>query len=170
MDRSSELFRLVGDRCAAWLVPMGFERAGNAFRYRRSDVDWHVELVRSEWTSPEYLRFSIVVGVYSPKIAVVLGNYDPEDWSVAKCHWHENLGALATVEQDIWWLVNSESQLSETCAVIEWLFRTQAIPAFKQFGTHSQLVESWGKESKIARMAAVGRFIAAVESQNADSA
>ncbi|MFQ3588332.1 MAG: DUF4304 domain-containing protein [Fimbriimonadaceae bacterium] len=170
MNRSSELFRMVCDRCAAWLVPMGFERCGNAFRYRRSDVDWHVEIVRSEWTSPEHLRFSIVVGVYAPKIAAVLGDRSPDDWSAVRCHWHENLGALATVGQDIWWLIHSESQLAETVAVIEWLFRTQAIPAFKQFGTFSRLVESWGTWPNVARMAAVGRYIAAVEARGVDSA
>ena len=71
MKRSVELFRIVGDLCARWLVPMGFERSGHAFRCRRTDVDWHVELIRSEWTSPEILRFSVVVGVYSPRIAAV---------------------------------------------------------------------------------------------------
>lgn len=66
-------------------------------------------------------------------------------------------------------MVANESELAETCAVIEWLFRTQAVPAFKQHGSHADLVERWGVEANIARMAAVGRYVARLETQAAGS-
>ncbi|WP_052707869.1 DUF4304 domain-containing protein [Vibrio neptunius] len=113
----SEISKVIDAVIKMELVPFlkqsGFKKKGRNF-YREHDNRIEViNIQSSQWNNGQAGRFTLNIGIYFPEIAKLAES--PKFIGLPKeydCTLRERIGLLTSENKDIWWEVDSQSELS----------------------------------------------------------
>lgn len=129
----SEISKVIDTVLKIELVPflkkLGFKKKGRNF-YK--EYDNRIEVINvqaSQWNSGQSGRFTLNIGVYYPEIAKLAEAPSitglPKEYN---CTLHERIGFLTSEQRDIWWEVDSHSELSIVGADVANKVRQYCLP------------------------------------------
>jgi hypothetical protein len=139
MDFFDELILEV----AGFLKQNGFTKKGTTFLLKKDNIGV-LNLQRSLSNTKEVCKFTINLGVYSPKLAKALP-YDretdaPDVWS---CHWNRRIGDFLDERHDFWWTADSNSDKREIIQDVLDKIIDIAIPNIQSRISDEGLLNSW---------------------------
>ncbi len=125
-----------------YLKPIGFARREARFSRRVSDVIQFIDVQRSVSSSADVTKFTIDVGVFSPKLAATAGD-DPILGYISQCHWRSRVGYLMPVMKDRWWSTNCEADSQILGLEVVGLVEQFALPALDERSSLAKLGIRW---------------------------
>jgi len=126
------------------LKPYGFNKNGQTFFYKNNDGNVGViDFQKARSSDASSTLFTINLGVYTNALKL-FDSFDINSKpSVSDCHWRKRVGFLMPVNQDYWWEINENSNLSDLINEIANVLRYLAIPEIQKSISDEYLEKSW---------------------------
>lgn len=136
-----ELLTQVG----SLLASHGFRRARTTFHRRLANGNWTiVNFQTSSKSSQTQVVFTINLGAASNLLARFFdGQRLSKPPTVDRCHWNTRLGFLLPDRQDIWWVIDRETDPNRIKKKVVNLLRDDALPILEVVSSDEGLRDLW---------------------------
>lgn len=123
------------------LKGLGFRRKGQRWGVQRNDV-WQVFDLQRRGGTPEYVRFTVNLGIFVPAIAEAEGRSFSLPPTEMYCHWRRRLGYFGYFNRDQWWIVSEPRQALSALREIG-LLLPRVMAFFDEIDRASALLAYW---------------------------